>query len=122
MGHTERPITLVLEVPEKERDGSNIQRGNSQRVPKLKKDTNIYIQDGRMKTRHACRHTQHTHTHTCTHVYIHTTRIISKVQKTKDKKKIVKVAGDGGKRHCLQKNSKLSRNATWENHALAVRE
>lgn len=91
MGHIERPIILLLEVPEKEGDRSNMQRGNSQRVPKLKKDTNSAFK--RQTKMHMClrARTAHARTHTDTHKSHYNQSIYG-----------------------LQKNSELSRNATWE--------
>lgn len=58
----------------------------------------------------------HSYTHSCTHIII-------KVLKTKDEKKTIKAASDGGKWHYLQRNNhrfSRKRSAMRENQAVAI--
>lgn len=97
------------QTPHGQRQG--IHAVHSQVVPKLRKTPTSKTQQtpNRMKTQVCVQvHTASTHMHTYTsHAWSH---IITKVQKTKDEKKIIHTAGGGGKSQCLQKdNNSLSR-------------
>lgn len=107
-GYAERPIIPVFGVPGEERerqkqseDGTAMKFQNQRHQPPFKR---LHKPQPEGKCTHEVRHTQ-----ARTHTHVHIGHIIFKVQKSKGKKKIIKAARGGGRRHSLQKNYKLSR-------------